>query len=107
MLKTYGKTKSISQLSSNPTAVIKEVNQTGEPIFITNHNNPEAIIMSTREYHAFVEKYNEMEEKLFYRNLKNKMNENVLVQHSSQKPKKNQYTKNPFRLLYDDDELFD
>lgn len=106
MLKTYGKTKSISQLSSNPAAIIRDVNRTGEPIFITNHNNPEAIIMSTREYHAFVEEYNKMEEKLFYRTLENKMNENVLVQDSSKKSEK-QYTKRPFRLLYDDDELFD
>ncbi|API89878.1 type II toxin-antitoxin system Phd/YefM family antitoxin [Marinilactibacillus psychrotolerans] len=106
MLKTIGETKSITQTKSELSKIIKSVNKTGEPVFILNHNNPEAVIISNKEYSSLIEKYHEMEEKIFYSNLSNRIDEGPIELIPAAKVIEKEDTENPFAHL-SDEELFD
>ena len=76
MLKAFDvKTKSITEAKRDLSKIIKDTQETGEPTFIFNINEPEAIILSNTMYEELVKSYNELEDKLFYSQLNERVAE--------------------------------
>ena len=67
------RTTSITEAKRDFSKIIRETEETGEPTFIFNHNKPEAVLISHEAYEYFVNKYKEMEEKLFFSGLENRI----------------------------------
>lgn len=107
MLQSFNiRTTSITDAKRDFSKIIRETEESGEPTFILNHNKPEAVLISHEAYELFVQQYNEMENKLFFAGL----NERVEKGPSSLVAAKNVISKdfadNPFTHLADED-LFD
>ena len=62
-------TKSVTEAKKEFSKIIKDINQTGEPTFIFNHNKPEAVILSNTTYEELVKRNRVLEGKLFYSQL--------------------------------------
>ena len=76
MLKAFDvKTKSITEAKRDLSKIIKDTQETGEPTFIFNINEPEAVVLSNTMYEELVKSYNELEDKLFYSQLNERVAE--------------------------------
>lgn len=107
MFKTIDvKTKSVTEAKKEFSKIIKDAQETCEPTFIFNHNKPEAVILSNEMYEKLIKEYNEMENKLFY----SQLNERVVAGPGKLIPSKDviesDQEHNPFIALSDED-LFD
>lgn len=98
--------KSISDSKKNFSKIVKEVNETKEPVFVFNHNKPEAVICSYEEYNKLVQQYRVMEEQLFYSKLNNRVEDGPGEMIPAGKVVSKEMHDNPFADLTDE-ELFD
>ena len=99
-------TKSITEAKKDFSKIIKDTTETGEPTFILNHNKPEAVILSNEVYEKLVKGYNELEEKVFYGHLNERVSQGPQELIPSEDVVKSNQEHNPFSDL-SDDELFD
>jgi prevent-host-death family protein len=107
MLKTFDlDIKSITEAKKDFSKVIKDTQDTGEPVFIFNHNRPQAVILSNEAYETLVRKYEEMEEQLFYSQLQNRVDEGPVELVPSSEVIEESSSRNPFDSMSDKD-LFD
>lgn len=100
------KTKSITEAKKEFSKIIKDTHETGEPTFIFNHNKPEAVILSNEVYEKLVKEYNELENKLFY----SQLNERVAAGPGKLIPAKDVIESNPEHnpfTAFSDEDLFD
>lgn len=100
------KTKSITEAKKDFSKIIKDTNKTGEPTFIFNHNKPEAVILSNAVYEKLVKDYNELENKLFYSQLNDRVTAGPVELISATEVIESNQEHNPFAALSDKD-LFD
>lgn len=100
------KTKSITEAKKDFSKIIKDISKTGEPTFIFNHNKPEAVILSNAVYEKLVKDYNEMENKLFYSYLNDRVTAGSGELISATEVIESNQEHNPFAALADKD-LFD
>lgn len=107
MLKTFDlDIKSITEAKKDFSKIIKDTQDTGEPVFIFNHNRPEAVILSNDAYETLVRKYEEMEDQLFYSQLQNRIDEGPGELVPSSEVIEETSSRNPFDSMSDKD-LFD
>lgn len=107
MLKSIDvKVKSISDSKKNFSKIIKEVNETKEPVFVFNHNKPEAVICSYEVYDELVQRFKVMEEQLFYSKLNNRVDAGPGEMIPAGTVVNKDLSHNPFADLADE-ELFD
>lgn len=107
MLKTLDvKTKSITEAKKEFSKIVKETNESGEPTFIFNHNKPEAVILSNDVYEKLVKNYRELENKLFYSQLQERVYKGPGNLISAEKVLETEQELNAFASL-SDEELFD
>ena len=100
------KTKSITEAKKDFSKIIKDTSKTAEPTFIFNHNKPEAVILSNTVYEKLVKDYNEMENKLFYNQLNDRVTAGPGKLISATEVIESNQEHNPFAALSDKD-LFD
>ena len=100
------KTKSITEAKKDFSKIIKDTSKTGEPTFIFNHNKPEAVILSNAVYEKLVKDYNELENKLFYSQLNDRVTTGPGELISATEMIESNQEHNPFAALSDKD-LFD
>jgi len=100
------KTKSVTEAKKEFSKIIKDINQTGEPTFIFNHNKPEAVILSNATYEELVKRNILLEEKLFYSQLQSRVNDGPGELIPSGEVIESKQEENPFTSFSDKD-LFD
>lgn len=59
-------TQSITESKKNLSKLLKQANETGEPTFIMNHNEPQGVLLSNDKYNELIERYEELQDQLFY-----------------------------------------
>ncbi|MFC3418654.1 type II toxin-antitoxin system Phd/YefM family antitoxin [Salinicoccus hispanicus] len=107
MLKTFDlKTKSVTEAKKDFSKIIKDTQDTGEPVFIFNHNKPEAVIISNEVYETLIRKYEEMEDQLFYNQLQKRVDAGPGKLVPSKEVLDTSNEPNPFQSMPDKD-LFD
>ena len=107
MLKSIDvKVRSVSDSKKHFSKIIQEVNDTKEPVFVFNHNKPEAVIYSYEAYDELVKSYRAMEEQLFYSKLNNRVEEGPVELVPAGKVVNEDLSHNPFADMADE-ELFD
>ena len=99
-------TKSVTEAKKEFSKIIKDINQTGEPTFIFNHNKPEAVILSNTTYEELVKRNRVLEGKLFYSQLNNRVKDGPGELIPSEKVIESNQENNPCSAL-SDKELFD
>lgn len=106
MLKAFDvKTKSITEAKRDLSKIIKDTQETGEPTFIFNISEPEAVILSNTMYEELVKSYNELEDKLFYSQLNERVAEGAGKLIPARDVIKSNSEHNPF-VDMSDEELF-
>ena len=100
------KTKSITEAKKDFSKIIKDISKTGETTFIFKHNKPEAVILSNAVYEKLVKDYNELENKLFYSYLNDRVTAGSGELISATEVIESNQEHNPFAALADKD-LFD
>ena len=106
MLKAFDvKTKSITEAKRDLSKIIKDTQETGEPTFIFNINEPEAVVLSNTMYEELVKSYNELEDKLFYSQLNERVAERAGKLIPARDVIKSNSEHNPF-VDMSDEELF-
>lgn len=98
--------KSISESKKNFSKIIKEVNDSKEPVFVFNHNKPEAVICSYEAYDELIQRYRVMEEQLFYSKLNQRVESGKEKLVPAEKVVNEDLNQNPFADMTDE-ELFD
>lgn len=107
MMKTIDvKTKSITEAKKEFSQIIKEAQITGDPTFIFNHNKPEAVIISNAVYEKLVKTNKELEDKLFYSQLNERVAEGPGKLIPARDVIESNSEHNPFTAM-SDEELFD
>ena len=96
-------TKSVTEAKKEFSKIIKDINQTGEPTFIFNHNKPEAVILSNTTYEELVKRNRVLEEKLFYSQLNNRVKDGPGELIPSEKVIESSQENNFFSTLSDKD----
>ena len=100
------RTTSITEAKRDFSKIIREIEETGEPTFIFNHNKPEAVLISHEAYELFVQRYREMEEKLFFAGLADRIERGPGQLVAAEDVVNMDLASNPFAHLADED-LFD
>lgn len=108
MYKTFSgvKTKSITDAKKEFSMLVRDTKNSGEPTFILNHNKPEVVLLSNQAYEELVEKYENLQERIFHMTLNQRLEEGAKTLIPADEVISRIDRENPFSHL-SDEELFD